>query len=251
MAHEQLKRLPFIEHIKELRWRIIVSAVALILSSILTYFLYESILFIILMPINEIFIEKQLHSDSDYLFVNTLFEGFLVRIKISIIAGIVISLPVHLFNIIRFVFPGLNRGERKTVALTIFVSFLLLVLGFFYAYYSIIPLSIQFLSNSSFIPTGVGVLLGFSRNVFFVLQLLIVFLIVFQIPILLVILMMTGILTRRMLLKASRFAIVAIFILSAIVTPPDIVSQIGIAFPMVGMFFLSILVAKIFRFGDD
>ena len=63
--------------------------------------------------------------------------------------------------------------------------------------------------------------------------------------------MMTGILTRRTLLKASRFAIVAIFILSAIVTPPDIVSQIGIAFPMVGMFFLSILVAKIFRFGDD
>ena len=77
------------------------------------------------------------------------------------------------------------------------------------------------------------------------------FLIVFQIPILIVILMMTGILTRRTLLKASRFAIVAIFILSAIVTPPDIVSQIGIAFPMVGMFFLSILVAKIFRFGDD
>ena len=149
MAHEQLKKLPFIEHIKELRWRIIVSAVALILSSILTYFLYESILSIILMPINEIFIEKQLHSDSEYLFVNTLFEGFLVRIKISIIAGIVISLPVHLFNIIRFVFPGLNRGERKTVALTIFVSFLLLVLGFFYAYYSIIPLSVQFLSNSS------------------------------------------------------------------------------------------------------
>ena len=251
MSPEHFKKLPFVEHVKELRLRLIVSTVALIMSSILTYFFYESILSIILMPINEIFVEKKPDSVSNYLFVNTLFEGFLVRIKISIIAGIVMSLPVHLFNSIRFVFPGLHRAERKKVALTICISFLLLVIGFFYAYYSVIPLSVQFLSNSSFIPTGVGILLGFSRNVFFVLQLLIVFLIVFQIPILLVVLMMTGTLTRRTLLKASRFAIVAIFILSAIVTPPDIVSQIGIAFPMVGMFFLSILVAKIFRFGDD
>ena len=130
-------------------------------------------------------------------------------------------------------------------------SFILLLLGFFYSYYSVIPLSVQFLVSAEFIPTGVGLLLNFQRNVFFVCLFLIIFLIVFQTPILLVVLMMTGIVTRRRLLSISRYVVVFIFALSAVVTPPDVISQISLAVPMVGMFFLSILVGRMLKFGVE
>ena len=109
----------------------------------------------------------------------------------------------------------------------------------------------RFLVSTGFIPPGVELWLNFQRNVFFVFQFLLVFLLVFQIPILLVVLMMTGVVTRRALLRASRYAVVGIFALSAVVTPPDVVSQVSLAVPMVGMFFLSILVAKLLGFGAE
>ena len=186
-----------------------------------------------------------------YLFINTIFEGFLVRVKVALIAGVVLSLPVHLYNAVRFVFPGLTLRERRAISGALAASFVLLLAGFLYSYYSVIPLSVRFLVSSGFTPPGVGLLLNFGRNVFFVFQFLLVFLLVFQVPIVLVVLMMTGAVTRRALLRASRYAVVAIVALSAVVTPPDVVSQVSLAVPMVAMFFLSILVAKLFGFGAE
>ena len=243
--------MPFLEHAAELRRRLITSLLAVLLAAIVCYLFYEPVLAVLLRPLESLPSAAESDADAEYLFINTIFEGFLVRVKVALIAGAVLSLPVHLYNLVRFIFPGLTRRERRAVMATLTASFVLLLAGFLYSYYSVIPLSVRFLVSGGFIPPGVGLLLNFQRNVFFVFQFLLVFLLVFQIPILLVVLMMTGVVTRHALLRASRYAVVCIFALSAVVTPPDVVSQVSLAVPMVGMFFLSILVAKLLGFGAE
>ena len=130
-------------------------------------------------------------------------------------------------------------------------SAVLIVAGFFYAYYTVIPISVGFLTSAGFIPEQVGLLLNYDRNIFVVFQFLLMFLLLFQSPIVLVLLMMSGVVTRRALLGASRYVIVGIFVVSAAVTPPDVISQVSLAVPLVVMFFLSILIGRIFGFGAD
>ena len=243
--------MPFLEHAAELRRRLIISLLAVLLAAIVCYLFYEPVLAVLLRPLESLPDAAAADADGAYLFINTIFEGFLVRVKVALIAGAVLATPVHLYNLVRFIFPGLTRRERRTVTAILAASFVLLLAGFLYSYYSVIPLSVRFLVSAGFIPPGVDLWLNFQRNVFFVFQFLLVFLLVFQIPILLVVLMMTGVVTRRALLRASRYAVVGIFALSAVVTPPDVVSQVSLAVPMVGMFFLSILVAKLLGFGAE
>ena len=244
--------MPFLQHAAELRRRLIISLLAALAAAIACYAFYESVLAVLLRPLDAVPDLSAADGGGDaYLFINTIFEGFLVRVKVSLIAGVVLSMPVHLYNVVRFIFPGLTLRERRAISGALAASFVLLLAGFLYSYYSVIPLSVRFLVSSGFTPPGVGLLLNFGRNVFFVFQFLLVFLLVFQIPIVLVVLMMTGVVTRRALLRASRYAVVVIFALSAVVTPPDVVSQVSLAVPMVAMFFLSILVAKMFGFGAE
>jgi sec-independent protein translocase protein TatC len=172
-----------------------------------------------------------------------------VRLKVAILAGIVLSLPVHVFNIIKFVLPGLTHRERKIILVSLIVSFCLIVFSFYYGYFNVIPISIGFLSSSGFIPEDVGLLLNYGKNIFVIFQFLMITVILFQLPIILEILMIMNVLSRKGLLTASRFIVVGIFVLSAIVTPPDFVSQVSVALPLIGLFFLTILVARIFNFG--
>ena len=244
--------MPFLQHAAELRRRLIISLLAALATAVVCYTFYEPVLAILLRPLDAVAdVAAAAGGGDSYLFINTIFEGFLVRVKVALIAGVVLSLPVHCYNVVRFIFPGLTLRERRAISAALVASFALLLVGFFYSYYSVIPLSARFLVSSGFTPPGVGLLLNFQRNVFFVFQFLLVFLLMFQIPILLVVLMMTGVVTRRALLRASRYAVVVMFALAAVVTPPDVVSQVSLAVPMVGMFFLSILVAKLFGFGAE
>ena len=239
--------LPFVEHLRELRRRIITSLAAVLICSVIAFVFYGVILDFLLDPLRQL-TDK---IDGHYLYVNTLFEGFLVKLKISLIAGAIFSLPVHVYHGIRFVFPGLNRREKKIILISLSASFVMIVFGFFYAYYTVIPVSVRFLTGSGFIPETVGLLLNFDRNIFYIFQFLLVFLLLFQLPIVLVVLMLTHAVQRATLLKSSRYVVIAIFILSAIVTPPDVVSQLSLAVPLVGMFFFAILIAKVFRLGEE
>lgn len=239
-------RMTFLEHAEELRRRVIVSLAAALVAAGVCYALHEAILDLLLAPLEPIrgrLGEQQLYATS-------LFEGFLVRVKVALLAGVVASLPVHGYNVVRFVFPALQPRERRVIAGSLAVSLALVCAGFLYGYYRVVPLSVEFLTGPGFVPERVGLLLSYDRNVFYLLQLLLVFALVFQMPVVLLLLLRAGVVTRRGLLRFSRFAIVGMFALAALVTPPDVVSQISLALPMVGMFFLTILIARIFRLGE-
>ena len=92
-------------------------------------------------------------------------------------------------------------------------------------------------------------LLSFSGNIFYILQFMLVALMVFQIPIVVEILLAMNVVSRKALWRAARYVVVSFFVLAAIVTPPDFVTQLGLALPLTGLYFLTLLVAKIFGFG--
>ena len=174
-------KMPLLAHLSEMRQRLIISIVALISCFVIALFLYDFVISILQKP----FLAINSTFEENTLYINTIFEGFIVRIKISALTALVLSSPVHLFNIIRFVFPGLHKQERKIISISLICSFVFIVLSFFYSFYSILPVSINFLTSKGFIPENTGILLNFGGNISYVLQFILAALIVFQIPIVL------------------------------------------------------------------
>lgn len=239
--------MSFIEHFKELRLRIIISTAATLILAIIAFIFYKHIILLFFTPFEGI--ESALQGDM--LFVNSIFEGVLTKLKISILSGVTVAFPLYTFHLVRFVFPGLHRSEKRVVIISIISGFILAVGGFFYCYYTFIPFSINFLVSKGFIPENVGILLNFEENIFNLFKFIMAFIILFQTPIILVVLMMFNLVKRRFLLVNSRYFIVGIFVLSALLTPPDFISQVGVALPLIGLYFAAIGVARIFNFGGS
>jgi sec-independent protein translocase protein TatC len=239
------KVMPLLGHIRELRNRA--------LGSLLCYLACFIVALVFSNRIIGLFTSQFANVSSEVessMVVTTIVEGFVSRIKLSAIAGLVLSTPAHIFNLLRFVFPGLERRHRIIILAFITASSVLILAGSYLAYFRVIPLAIRFLTNPFFVPPGVGFLLNYQSNIFYVLSFILWSLLTLQLPLVLEVLLMLNVLKRRAVFKASRYVIVAIFVLAAIVTPPDFISQLGVALPLLVLYFLVILVAKIFRFGE-
>jgi len=241
-AHNEM---PILEHIRELRNRIILSLVAFAVACIISFMFSNQIIRIFTEPFSKVdsIVDKTM-------VISKIAEGFLAQLRISVIAGLVLSLPVHVFGIVRFVFPGLTSREKRIVMSFLIVSLIFIIVGAYFVYFMLVPIVIDFLTRSLFLPQSVGVLLNYYDNIFYILTFVLWAVIALQFPILLEILLILNVIKRRHVWKACRFIIVGIFILSAVVTPPDVASLFGIALPLTAFFFLALLIAKIFKFGE-
>ena len=239
------KDMPILAHIRELRNVIITSIIAFVIACIVSFTLSKQIISIFTEPFTRIdsLVEKTL-------VVSSIAEGFVAQLKITVIGGFIVSMPVHIFGIIRFVLPGLSVREKRIVISFLFFSLMLIVTGAYMVYFKLIPLAIGFLTNPYFVPGTVGFLLNYQTNVFYLLSFMLWAVLALQIPLIMEILLVMNVLKRRQVWKATRFIIVGCFILAAIVTPPDIASQIGVAVPLCCFHFLALLIAKIFKFGE-
>ena len=236
---------PILEHLTELRRRIIVSVLVLAVAAAAAFAFYEPIALVLYRP----FLQIGSSVEGASLFMGSILEGFLTRLRVAVLSGLIVSLPIHTLNLIGFVFPGLTRRERWVVAAVLAVSLVLIVASAWYGYFVIVPISISFLMSSGFVPEGVGVLLGYRANITYLFQFLLGTLVIFQVPIVLEVLMIFGLVTRKALLGAGRYVVVGAFVLSAVLTPPDFISQLSLAIPLVALYFLSIAVARLFGFG--
>ncbi|MBI9104308.1 MAG: twin-arginine translocase subunit TatC [Spirochaetales bacterium] len=239
--------MPLLSHMTELRRCLIISIIALVIGFVVALSFYDYIMEFLFSPL----LVLAESSGGDILYINTFIEGFLVRLKISALAGFILSSPVHLFNVLYFVFPGLIKKEKRIITVTLISSFIFIVGSFFYSYYTIIPVSIVFLTGKGFIPENTGMLLSFGGNIFYILQFMLMALVVFQMPILLELLLILNVIKRKVLLKFGKYIIVLFFLLSALITPPDFVTQVGLALPMTVLYYLTVLIAKIFKFGEE
>lgn len=238
--------MTFLGHLQELRKRLFLSAIGILIGSVIAFLFFNQLLDFLFAP----FLSIETMDTEKQLFINTLFEGFLTKIKISLLTGAILSFPLHLYNIIKFVFPALSKKEKGVILIGLITSTSLIIGSFYYSYYKIIPLSVKFLTSRAFIPFSVGLLLNYNKNIFYILQFIFIALILFQTPIILELLLITNIVKRTSLLRASKYIVVMIFVFSSLLTPPDFISQVSLAGPLIALFFLTLLIAKIFRFGE-
>jgi sec-independent protein translocase protein TatC len=240
------RAMAILDHIRELR--------NIILTSLAAYVIACAGAFIFSNRIIEFFTQPFVAVSSlvdKTLVVSSIAEGFLAQLKVTVIAALILSMPVHIFGIIRFVFPGLTRREQRIVMSFLVFSLILIALGAYLAYFKLVPLVVSFLTNPYFVPRTVGFLLNYATNIFYIFSFILWAVLALQAPLVMEILLVMNVLKRRQVWKASRYIIVAIFIISAIITPPDFISQLGVALPLMFFYFLALLIARIFKFGES
>ncbi|QEN06629.1 twin-arginine translocase subunit TatC [Oceanispirochaeta crateris] len=244
---EVLESQPVLAHIKELRTVFFVSIIALAIGSCISFYFFDPIINFLYKP----FSTMEGLGSTDTLFVNFLFEGFVTKLKISVMAGLTMAVPVILFMLVRFTLPALRKKEKNVLFGALVCGGFLVIVGFYYGYFYILPLTVQFFTSRGFLPDNVGFMLNYQKNVIYIFRFILMIMLSFQFPILLEVLLVLNIVSRKALFKASRFVIVLVFIVSALITPPDFISQCIISLPLIFLYFCAIFIAKIFHFGEQ
>ena len=167
---------------------------------------------------------------------------FFVPVKVTMMAAFVIALPYLLYQIWAFVAPGLYSHERKLVAPLIITSTLLFVCGMAFAYYLVFPIVFHFMVSVA--PEGVAVMTDIGKYLDFVLSLFLAFGVTFEVPVAVVILVRMGLVSIKTLKEIRPYVIVGAFIVGAIFTPPDVVSQVMLAVPLWILYELGIFVSQ-------
>ena len=236
-------QLSFIDHLNELRNRCMYCAVSIIILMIGSFISYDYCYELLAKPF------QTLALPGTTFYVKSVIEGVLLKLKFSFLFGIIFSIPVMFFHGLRFCIPALKKKETALIIICLISSFILAILSFTYSYFIVLPTSIKFLMSSHFIPSDVGILLTYADNLLFVFNFITYIILIFQFPIILMALLYLNIISRASLLKSSRYIIVGTVILSAILTPPDVISQLLLSIPLVALFFIVILLAKCFKLG--
>ncbi|MFY8180964.1 MAG: twin-arginine translocase subunit TatC [Flavobacterium sp.] len=259
MAKKEMKEMSFMEHLEELRWLLVRSTIAVLIGAIATFFISDFIFDnIIFGPTNPNFITYRLFCElSNYVgfqesicvtelpFViqNTDMEGQVtILIWTCITAGFIFAFPYILWLLWSFISPALYEKERKNAKYFIFVASILFFLGVLFGYYIIVPMSVNFFATftvSSIIKNEFNVdsYIGMIKTSVIACGLF------FELPIIIYFLSKLGLVTPQFLRKYRKYGIVIILFVAAIVTPPDVVSQVIVSIPMLLIYEVSIFIS--------
>ncbi len=237
------------EHFLELRQRIIFSLIFFLIAFCICYFFSEKIYQFLLQPFAEISSDNQ----NRRLIYTSPAEAFITYLKLSFSSALFFSFPIFAAEIYLFLAPALYKNEKKNVLISFFSTYFLFLIGAIFAYIFVLPSALEFFSSfeqqglaaSSSLPINLEIRI--SEYLQFVTSLTFAFGIAFELPILLLFLIRVGFLSINDLRRKRRYWIVIIFLVAAVLTPPDILSQISLAIPMIILFEIAILVGKNFN----
>ena len=168
---------------------------------------------------------------------------FLTPIKLAFFVALFLAMPVILYQLWAFVAPGLYRHEKRLAVPILFSAMVLFYVGCAFAYFLVLPAVFAFMTSVA--PAGVAVMPDIGRYLDFVLVLFLAFGLCFEVPVVLIILVALGVVTPAQLAKSRSYAIVGAFVVAAILTPPDVFSQMMLAIPMIVLYELGIFAARI------
>ncbi len=237
------------EHFLELKQRIIFSLIFFLIAFCICYFLSEKIYQFLLQPFAEISLDNQ----NRKLIYTSPSEAFITYLKLSFSSAIFFSFPIFAAEFYLFLAPALYKNEKKNILITFFSAYFLFLFGAIFSYYFVLPTALEFFSSferkgfaaSSSLPINLEIRISEYLN--FVTDLTFAFGIAFELPILLLFLIRVGFLSVNDLRKTRRYWIVIIFLVAAVLTPPDILSQVSLAIPMIFLFEIAILFGKNFN----
>ena len=268
--------MPFLDHLEELRWRILKALAALVVGAVICFAFSDSIMQILTRPYEEAVLSLESQQSSGVvLAVKKLVSQwldqpdaapapdapiadlpparrlqalrpmtyFFISLQIAFVGGLLLALPVIFYQAWRFVAPGLLQREKRLTLPIISLSVLCFSVGAMIAYYIVLPLGLRFFLALE--PPDMTSQWAADEYIGFVLRLIAGFGIVFEMPVLSLFLAKVGVLTAARMRRIRRYAIIGIFVLGAIFTPPDPVSQILMALPLLLLYEISIWVCKV------
>jgi sec-independent protein translocase protein TatC len=225
----------FFDHLEELRWRIVKALVGVVIGAVICWIFMDLI-------INDILIRPAIIYNLKLQNLKPFGQVFLYM-QVAIISGVILSFPNVLFQLWKFIAPGLYANERKHIFRIVFFTSFCFLIGITFAYFIILPFALDFFQ--SFGTDKIENIIAINEYLNFVISIILGAGLIFELPMASWFLSKLGLLTPDFMRKYRRFAIVIIFIVAAILTPPDPVSQILLAIPLMGLYEVSIFISKL------
>ncbi len=261
MAKKEVNEMSFLDHLEELRWHLIRIVLAVVIVATLVFifsrFVFDEIIFA---PLEMNFPTYHfLCNGANFLGVDTTFCAeempmeiqnrtvggqFSADIWTAILGGFIISFPYVIYQLWKFISPGLHSNERKHSRGFIIISSLLFFIGILFGYYIVTPLSLNFLANYS-ISKVVDNQIDISSYIALVRNSALAAGLIFELPIIIYFFTKIGLVTPEILKKYRKYALVIVLILAAVITPPDVVSQVIVAIPIIILYQVSIYISKV------
>ncbi len=232
------EKKPFFSHLKELRDRLVVCVIAVGIAFIITYAFKERIFGFLMQPFINV-----MPAGSSFIFTNVT-EAFMTYFKIAIVAAIFLGSPVLLYEIWMFVAPGLYESEKNYVYPFIIFGSLCFLAGALFCYYVVMPVLFRFFVG--YASDFVVPMPSLRDYMSLALKMLITFGFIFLMPLVAYYLSRAGVINHRLLSSKRRYAILGIFVLSAIITPPEMTSQLLVVLPLIGLYEVSIIIERVF-----
>jgi sec-independent protein translocase protein TatC len=240
------KPMPLLDHLIELRRRLIWSAAAFLICFLGAYYVSGDIYYFLAEPLAKVLHEQGMADPR--LVYTQLYEAFFTKIKVAFFGGAFVAFPIIAAQIWLFVAPGLYRSEKRALLPFLVATPVLFILGAALAYYFVFPFAWRFFASFQTSTGGGGVpielLPRVSEYLDLVMKLIFAFGITFQLPVALTLLAKVGITSSKQLRKFRRYAYVGMFVIAAILAPPDVITQTGLALPLIALYEISILSAR-------
>jgi len=233
------KKLPLTSHLQELRKRLILSFISIAVGFVICYAFADSLFDLLAKPLM-----KMMPAGGTLIFTSVA-EAFFTYMKVGFIGGVILASPFILYQIWAFIVPGLYLHEKRYVVPFVLGGSLFFTLGVLFGYYVAIPVGFRFLLG--FASDFIKPMPSMKEYLTFTIKFLLAFGLVFEFPVVLVLLARIGVVDAKMMAKQRKYAILLVFILAAAVTPsPDLLTQVLTAIPLICLYELSILLSKIF-----
>ena len=222
---QEASSMSVVDHLSELRTRLVIAIVAIIIGTLGAYYYVEDILQILVAPAGKLYYTKPT-------------EAFFTYMKISLVAGCIVSSPVWFYQIWAFIVPALSKGEKRVTFMVVPTAVVLFVVGVLFSYYLVLPMAIQFFIG--FGTDELQPLFSIGQYIDFVIAFILPFGITFELPLILIALGVLGILSSDRLREYRKMFILLAFSIGAAISPtPDMLSQTMIAGPMILLYEIS------------
>ncbi len=232
--------MPVVEHLKELRIRLIRAIIALGVGFVIAYAIVDPLFRALTWPLRDA-------SNGKVLLIGTgVGEAFFTKIKVALIAGLFIASPAVFYEVWKFIVPGLYQTERRLAKPFVLFATFFFLLGGYFCWAVVFKIGFRFFL-SQYASIGVTPTIRISEYLAFAAKLMLAFALTFEMPIFAFFLTKLDLIDYRSMMKYFRYAVLGIFVVSAALTPPDMVSQFLLAIPLLGLYGLSVGVAYVFR----